>query len=165
MGPDIYTVGAIGNGNLALMPKPVSGEWIDDEFAGLARAGLTKVVSLLEAHEAKEVGLEDEDKQCDKNKMEFLRFPIVDRGIPADLDGYIALVVALHEEIVGGASIAVHCRAGIGRAGMLAASVLVRSGLNSSDAFALVSKARRVTVPDTDEQIEFVENISSTLAG
>jgi len=118
---------------------------------------------LLEAQEAKEVGLEYEQDQCSKNQIQFLQYPIADRGIPRDIDGYISLVVALHGEIVGGANVAVHCRAGIGRAGILAASVLVRDGTSSTDAFALVSKARRVTVPDTDEQIEFVNKIARKL--
>ena len=45
------------------MAKPVVGEWIEDEFAGIAKAGIRQVVSLLEPMEARALGLRDEDKR------------------------------------------------------------------------------------------------------
>lgn len=36
MGPDIYKVDQLGQGFLAVMAKPVSGEWIDEEFSDIA---------------------------------------------------------------------------------------------------------------------------------
>jgi protein-tyrosine phosphatase len=60
----------------------------------------------------------------------------------------------------------VHCRAGIGRSGIAAAAVLVSLGHEPRDVFAMVSKARGVSVPDTDEQIEwFRKNCGSASRG
>ncbi len=80
MGPTFYEIELIGSGFLAVMAKPVAGEWIDDEFSSLANAGLHRVVSLLEPHEAYEVGLGDEESLCEKYGMSFVSCPVADCG-------------------------------------------------------------------------------------
>jgi len=40
MKPDIYQVELIGSGSLSVMAKPVSGEWIEDEFIGIREWGI-----------------------------------------------------------------------------------------------------------------------------
>ena len=65
--PDIYVVELIGSGFLAVMAKPVAGEWIDDEFRGIANEGIKQIVSLLETHESYEVGLSREQDYAEKN--------------------------------------------------------------------------------------------------
>ncbi len=63
------------------MAKPVSGEWIEDEFSGIANWGIDRIVSLLEHHEAFEVGLGEEKQLAEKFKIEFIQYPIPDRGL------------------------------------------------------------------------------------
>jgi len=60
MRPDIYKITAIGTGFLAAMAKPVPGEFIKEEFAGIANEGINQIVSLLEKHEEYSVGLSEE---------------------------------------------------------------------------------------------------------
>jgi protein-tyrosine phosphatase len=155
MGPDIYKVANIGKGWLAVMAKPVAGEWIEDEFAGIARYGITDMVSLLERHEIRELGLTDAPALCAANGIAFTSFPIADRGLPAS-PGVFALVQEIGRRIDGGANTVIHCRAGIGRTGLLAAAVLVRHGYTAEAAFKLVSASRGVQVPDTAEQVDWV---------
>ncbi|MDQ1921108.1 protein-tyrosine phosphatase family protein [Massilia pseudoviolaceinigra] len=155
MGPEIYKVAGIGRGCLAVMAKPVAGEWIDDEFSGIARYGITGMVSLLERHEIHELGLVDAPALCASNGITFTHFPIADRGLPAS-PGVFALVQALGRRIEDGEHIVIHCRAGIGRTGLMAAAVLVRHGWTPEDAFRQVSASRGVQVPDTPEQYAWV---------
>ncbi|RSZ57359.1 protein tyrosine phosphatase [Massilia atriviolacea] len=155
MGPHIYKVANIGQGCLAVMAKPVAGEWIDDEFSGIARYGMSGMVSLLERHEIRELGLTDAPALCAAHGMTFTAFPIADRGLPA-APGVFALVHDIARRIEQGAHIVIHCRAGIGRTGLLAAAVLVRHGRTPEEAFKLVSAARGVQVPDTQEQYDWV---------
>ncbi len=61
------------------MAKPVSGEWIEDEFKNIANKGIDRIVSLLEVHESYEVGLENEQSLTEKNGMDFISYPIKDR--------------------------------------------------------------------------------------
>lgn len=155
--PTVYRVTKIGNGTLSIMARPVSGEWIEDEFRGLQALGIDKLVSLLEPMEEAELGLNDERSLCTKYEIAFDSFPIPDRGLP-DMDKARSLVAKLHEEITQGIHAVIHCRAGIGRTGIIAGALLKHAGYNASTAIQLVSKARGVQIPDTIEQEQWLEN-------
>ncbi|HEX7644000.1 MAG TPA: protein-tyrosine phosphatase family protein [Burkholderiaceae bacterium] len=156
MRPEIYKIQQIGAGFLAVMAKPVSGEWIAEEFRGIATLGVRRLVSLMEIEEMREVGLAREPDLCRENSMGYIHFPIRDRGLPASLEKTVLLVKDLHAQIKSGKNTAIHCRAGIGRSGLIAACVLVREGYAPEDAFRSVSKARKAEVPDTLEQREWL---------
>ena len=157
MGPDLYKVQVIGDGFLAVMAKPVPGERIGDEFSGLFNAGLRQVVSLLEDHEAYELGLADENKLCQKHGLSFVSYPIPDHGLPPTVDGFRELTKAIYHASAGGRSTVVHCRAGIGRTGLVAAGVLLHAAFGVEEAFDRISKRRGVEVPDTQEQREWLD--------
>ena len=57
---------------------------------------------------------------------------------------------------VDGRSIAIHCRAGIGRSSLVAASVLICLGTRPGEALRLIGNARGVPVPATDDQRDWV---------
>ena len=154
--PDIYKVELIGSGSLSVMAKPVSGEWIEDEFSNISMFGIDRIVSLLESHEVYDLGLEMEKALAEKNGMEFISYPIPDRGLPNSIDDFLRFTKRLYNEAAGGLNTVVHCRAGIGRTGMIAAGVLLHCGFDPIDAFDLISKKRGVAVPDTQEQIDWV---------
>jgi len=149
--PTTYKVKNIEKGILSVMAKPVSGEWIEDEFFGLKRIGIDKVICLLERWEQIEVGLELEEQLCLKNEIEYYSFPIPDRGVP-EISGANIIFQELYQEICMGKHIVIHCRAGIGRTGIVAGGILVKFGLTAKEAFAQISSARGVQVPDTEEQ-------------
>ena len=149
--PTIYKVKNIESGTLSVMAKPVSGEWIEDEFIGLKHLGVSKVVSLLEFSEQIEVGLSAEKELCEQHNIEYENFPIPDRGLP-NTGAANKFVSKLAKEISEGKHIVIHCRAGIGRTGIIAGGVLVKLGIAPKEALALISKARGVQVPDTEEQ-------------
>jgi protein-tyrosine phosphatase len=51
-----------------------------------------------------------------------------------------------------GKAIVTHCRMGCGRAPMIAACVMVSKECGSEEAFAKLSAARGIAVPESDEQ-------------
>ena len=156
MRPDIYRVKEIGSGSLAIMAKPVSGEFIEDEFQGIVREGINRIVSLLEPHEEYAIGLNNESDLSNRNGIDFVSHPVVDRGLPSSLPKFSGFISSIHSGIQRGTNTVVHCRAGIGRAGIVVASALVRSGMDAESAFSLVSEKRGVSVPDTEEQLNWV---------
>lgn len=156
MGPRIYKVQVIGNGFLAVMAKPTAGEWIDDEFTGLASEGVMKVVSLLEREESYQVGLSDEHSYCERNGLEFENYPIPDRGVPDNIISFSNFTSTLYGQIAAGLNTVVHCRAGIGRAGLVAVAVMLHDKVKPKEAFKLVSAGRGVEVPDTEEQHDWI---------
>jgi hypothetical protein len=60
MTADIYWITDMASGRLAILGRPRPGEWLADEIADWAAAGLTDVVSLLEDFEIRETGLLEE---------------------------------------------------------------------------------------------------------
>lgn len=164
MRPQIYIVETIGSGFLAVMAKPVS-EWLGDELSGLAREGVRRLISLLESQESLELGLTHEEKICATNGIEFVSYPIPDRGVPDSVATFKELTLRTYHESAGGRSTVVHCRAGIGRSGLVAAGVLLHCGFGVPEAFAHVSRARRVSVPDTPQQEAWLHKNLRSIVG
>ncbi len=160
MKPDIYWIDGLGPIRLGLMARPRSGDWLEGEIAGWQRAGIGAVVSLLENHEVRELALSQEAPLCKEHDIEFISFPIPDRKTPASIRDASALVDGLVARLESGTAVAVHCRAGIGRTGLIAGSILARLGVPFADIFATLTVARGVTVPDTQGQIEWVAAFS-----
>jgi len=156
MRPEVYWLDLPGSGRLAIMPRPRAGDWLDDEIAGWREQGIDVIVSLLEAEEIAELGLQREAVRCHDFGMEFVSFPIPDGGVPATQREAMALAEAIITRLKVGKGIGLHCRAGIDRSALIAACVLVLLGMAPEPAFDLIAKARRVKVPDTEGQREWV---------
>ncbi len=143
------------------MPRPRGNDWLEDEIIEFKRSGVDTIVSFLEQEEEERLGLILEKKFCQKYDIEFLSFPIKDRCIPDSTSNALHFFSELHNRMLQNKNIAVHCRSGIGRAGLTATSLLVMFGFSVEYAFSLVSEARRIKMPDTQEQwnwvIEFEE--------
>jgi protein-tyrosine phosphatase len=139
-------------GRLGVMARPRAGDWLPGEIAGWKGERIDTVVCLLEPHEISELGLLEEGALCSSEGIEFLPFPIADRGIPTSRSSIAALVSRLSRDLANGRAVAVHCRAGIGRSALVAASILVHSGARPERALDLISRARGCAVPDTEEQ-------------
>ena len=157
MGPDPRRVSAFGPGGLYVMAKP-SSDFLADDVSRLRALGLTSVVSMLEPSEARSLGLDQEQLACQAAGLTFRNLPVPDRGVPDDPESFVRQARELVASINGGENLVVHCRAGIGRTGMLAALMLALDGAPVEDAFQTVSDARGVSVPDTDAQKEWVVN-------
>ena len=125
--------------------------------------GVDTVVSLLTADEEKDLDLECEAPAVRQSKMTFVSFPIVDRSVPESRLALVRLVAHLSADLTQGRNIVIHCRQGIGRAALVAASVLINQGLEVEPALLAISKARGVTVPETPEQHAFLLQISEEL--
>jgi protein-tyrosine phosphatase len=154
--PEIYWLSEVSNARLAVMPRPRGEDWLPDEVSGWHREGLSLVVSLLEAHEVRELGLREEEDLCRLAGIEFISFPIPDRGVPSTISKAIPLVEQIVCRLDSGAAVGIHCRAGIGRSALLAACVLVRLGVPETESFPLVGRARGVSVPDTEAQARWL---------
>ncbi len=58
-----------------------------------------------------------------------------------------------------GKNVAVHCRQGIGRSGLIAVGVLAVAGVSLDDAILAVSSARGLDVPETLDQRLWVQGL------
>jgi len=131
---------------------------LTDDLTLVKAAGIDTVVSLLEPAEAASLGLAAQQEACAALDLTFLNHPIRDMHLPAPaaFAGFAADVAA---RLRSGAHVAVHCRASIGRSGMLVCTVLGHFGYDSAAALSHVSKMRGEAVPDTHEQTDFIKAI------
>jgi hypothetical protein len=106
------------------MPRPRNGEWLADEIAGFRGAGIDIVVSLLEAQEVRELCLGDEPSLCEAAGMQFVSFPVADRGVPSNPAAFAPLVGALVRQLRSGAR---SRRTGHRRASSVGARLCARS--------------------------------------
>jgi protein-tyrosine phosphatase len=141
-------------GRLAIMARPRAGDWLSEEIAQWKSAGIDVVVSLLEIQEVSDLGLQQEAELCRSGGIEFISFPIPDRGVPVSEVKTEELVSSIIAHISAGRSVAIHCRAGIGRSSVIAACAVVSAGFDADTAFS--ARARGLHVPDTDEQRDWV---------
>jgi protein-tyrosine phosphatase len=127
-------------------------------------AGLDIVVSLLTPGEIEELDLEQEKALCLEQGIQFRSFPIQDRGVPSSLESMAALVKSLEKALRDGKNVAVHCRQGIGRSSLAAASILVSAGERPYAAWRRIENSRRCPVPDTPEQEQWVVGFASAFS-
>ena len=161
MMPEVYWIRDVEPLRFAVMPRPRGGEWLADEISGWKRLGIGVIVSLLHRYEADELEISQEEVLCRSHGIHYRSFPVQDRGTPESTAEFLALSDELVASLKQGLAVAVHCRAGIGRSGLLAACVLFKLGVPASQVFDLVSKSRGLTVPDTAGQLEWFRSMAA----
>jgi len=96
--------------------------------------------------------------------IEYLRKPIRDHGLPEKREHMIEILDCLHDALHAGRRAYVHCRAGIGRTGMVIGCLLVDRGLTGAQALdelgRLWQQSERSkfwpSVPETEAQTDYV---------
>lgn len=100
--------------------------------------------------------------------VEYLRKPIADHGIPADPQHMAEILDCLRQGSGARRVVYLHCRAGIGRSGMVAGCLLVERGRSGDAALAELNRlwqgsGRAVqwpVIPETPEQSDYVRSWS-----
>lgn len=146
------------------MRRPEPGA-LDAQMRALREAGFGALACLLEPAEAEEMGLAGEGEAARAAGLDFIAFPIPDRGVPQGAEAAASLIAAIRAHLGEGRGVAIHCRAGVGRSGLIAAALLVSTGAEPGEAFETVRAARHVTVPDTSAQRVWLEANAGAFRG
>jgi ADP-ribosylglycohydrolase len=105
--------------------------------------------------------------------IEYLRAPITDHGIPKERTQMAAILETLSRALDSGRPVYLHCRAGIGRTGMVAGCLLIERGLTADQALTELNRvwqqsaraSRWPSVPETAEQTRYVRTWVPLRAG
>src|SRR5438270_3439072 len=111
----IYWIDGPWPGRLAIVPRPRGGDWLEDEITSWRKEGVNVIISTLTSEEIVDLELSKEGGIIQAKGMEFLAYPIPDRGVPSSFEKMDEFSRQLEEELAHGKNVAIHCRQGIGR--------------------------------------------------
>ena len=143
------------------MARPRGGDWLADDLAALRQAGVDTLVTLLTNAERDELELADLPISCQRSGIEWVALPIPDFDVPPLSAATAVFVAGIAERLRAGQQVVVHCRQGIGRSSLIAASALVLLGSAPAQAFAQIQAARGRPVLDTEAQRNWVERFAA----
>ena len=123
------------------------------------------LVSLMEDFEYEFLQIADLVPEATARGMRVRRFPIVDGHAPRndEMGHFVRLVREIEAAAGAGDVVVIHCRGGLGRAGTVAASVLVARGALPHDAIATVRATRSPEAVESDAQEAWVARVATEL--
>jgi protein-tyrosine phosphatase len=150
---------------LGVLPAPGRRDWnrdLDADLAQLHHEGVRVLVTLLPDIELQELGIADIEARAAGAGIRSLRLPIGDFGVP-EVGAARRLLADIVGHLAADETVAVHCRAGYGRSGLMAASALVQLGAEPGAAIAAVRQVRPGAV-ETPAQAAFVAQVARSNA-
>lgn len=158
----LYEIGTILNGKLIVMPAPTNLALVIEK---LLSEKIHTVVSLLTEQEMRLLRLDQEENSLRKKNIQFIHYPIDDFGLPASAISFKNIIDVLMKLLLEGKNIVIHCHGGIGRSGLVAGALLICNGYSLEAALDLMFKKRGVEMPETDEQVGWLENWHTRYGG
>ena len=152
-----------GQGAEGIATLPLAGGWLGLTAFPAPGAALTQlldwrpdlVVSLTPEAEMTQLGGRDLPHVLAAQGIGWLHLPVADFGTPppdATADAaWPALSAQIRARLAAGGRVAIHCRAGCGRTGMIVLRLMVESGESAAPALARLRAARPCAV-ETDAQ-------------
>ena len=138
-------------------PAGISGAWARDlgtDLEAIERWGATAVVSLITDEEIAGLGVRGLAAAVRERHMEWWHVPIPDGRPPGrDFEDRWAVAGdAIRDRLRAGFDVLVHCKGGLGRAGTVAARLLVELGERADEAMRRVRAARSPYAIETKSQ-------------
>ncbi len=130
---------------------------LETDVRAIADWGADAVLTLIETPEMEKLGVAGLGQAVRAAGVEWLHLPIPDLGVPDDaaIEAWRAISPRLHRLLEGGGRLLVHCRGGLGRAGTIAALLLIERGAAPDAAIARVRAARKGAV-ETRAQVRWL---------
>jgi ADP-ribosyl-[dinitrogen reductase] hydrolase len=143
----------------------MTGGWDRDvglDVEAIAEWGAAAVITLIEPHEFEALGVQALGQEITDRHMDWLHMPIPDVSVPAaDFEPTWAQQgEGIRARLRDGFNVVVHCKGGLGRAGTIAARLLVEFGMDPDQAIAKVRQVRPGAI-ETTGQAAYVTRLSS----
>ena len=127
---------------------------LDADLASIEVWGARALVSLIEAHEFKWLGVPDLAMRIRRRHLNWYHLPIPDLAAPGDdfARAWTEFGAPITQMLQDGESIVVHCAGGLGRSGTVVARLLVDSGMSPLAAIEAVRRARPGAIESTAQE-------------
>lgn len=128
---------------------------LDTDLAAIRKWGAEIVATLVERHELDLLDVVQMPDAVARHGMRWVHLPIRDVWVP-DQEFEAKWVNAgpeLRTVVRRGGSILIHCRGGLGRAGMIAARLLVELGMDAQSAIDVVRHARPGAIETREQEL------------
>ena len=132
---------------------------LEADLAALKVWGTSLVVTLMERYEFDLLRVPDLDLRIAAHGMAWAHLPIPDQGVPGRQfeNVWPQVRTELMSRLAAGERTVLHCRGGLGRTGLVAAILLIETGMAPDEAIRMVRSVRPRAI-ETDEQARFVRD-------
>ena len=136
---------------------------IGSDLDVVKRWGAKAIVTLIEDFEFKYLGVEKLSDEIRARGMRWYHLPIEDGGIPDEKFSlqWEQVRKELLQMLQHGDNILIHCRGGLGRAGMVSAILAMDMGLSAEKAITVVRQARPGAIGNYDQE-EYIRHYEPT---
>jgi protein-tyrosine phosphatase len=143
---------------------PDGGGRLEEDLRAMVEVhGASALVSLLEDAEMAQRLAPDFRDRARRAGLELIWFPIPDGWVPWSIQATAELVESLVRRLRSGSTVVVHCLAGLGRTGTVAACLLVACGRSTAEAIHAVRSARPGSIQNPAQEA-FVAAFASSWA-
>jgi ADP-ribosyl-[dinitrogen reductase] hydrolase len=141
----------------------LTGAWDRDlctDIEAIGRWGAAAVVTLIEDQEIASLNVPQLGDEVRRNRMEWHHLPIVDVSVPCSRfeQDWASAGESLRARLRDGFDVLVHCKGGLGRAGTVAARLLIELGVEPGRAVEMVRSARPGAI-ETPSQVRYVGDL------
>jgi protein-tyrosine phosphatase len=141
-------------------PFAYTGAWERDlatDLDAIAAWGATLVLTLVEPEELKMLKVPDLGREVRERGMAWCHLPIADFSVPSPHfeQQWVTEGAVIRQRLRDGDDVLVHCKGGLGRAGMISARLLVELGMEPTAAIRAVRRARKGAI-ETPAQLGLV---------
>lgn len=153
-------------GQILFTPCPGTKEvGLQNSLEQLATAGATAILTLMPKDEMQRNAVIDLPELCAQLRLEWFHLPIEDDHAPEQPfeEAWQLARVKIHALVNAGKTIAIHCKGGSGRTGLVAAQILLERGIPLDEVVSRV-KAIRPNALQIPAHQEYIARIAQKIA-
>lgn len=139
---------------ISISPGKKDNKWnrdLEHDLNNIVNGEINIIVCLLEWAEMRMLNITDYPIRAQEMGITFYHLPIKDRGVP-QLKELTTLIPIIIQHLAAGKNVLIHCRAGLGRAGLMCACCLTHFGYGGNDAIEVVRNQRPKAIQTTKQE-------------
>ena len=136
---------AVGNGRLLLTPCPgTQAVMLTESLEQLKESGATAIITLMSAAELTDNHLPDFQQAVAASGLAWFHLPVPDDDLPGEdfNHAWQAIYPQLLQRLRSGEALAIHCKGGSGRTGLIAAKLMLATGYDAEQAIIAIQALR-----------------------